>query len=156
MLQVSVPEQEPQFSVPQTGSQPHSRPAQLGVQSHTPVALQTSPAGHVPQETLQTGSGPHSRPAQSRSVGQSGEESHVPPAVHVSPTGHVPHSAPHSGSGPHSRPTQSGVQSQFVQLPQARPVDSHVWEPIRPPPQEQSCVEPGSQTWLGSSSPQAA
>jgi len=108
--QVSGAVQAPQFWVPQTGSSPHSRPAQLGVQfaTHWPLALQVSGAVQAPQFWVpQTGSSPHSRPAQ---LGVQ-FATHRPLPLQVSGAVQVPQlSVPQTGSMPHSRPAQLGVQ----------------------------------------------
>lgn len=93
-------------------SEPHSRPAQTGVQTQRPLALQAELDGHIPhvrsmRAQFGPGSGPHSRPAQADMHASIGGTQR-PAVLHSQPArGHVPHDPP-APFGPHSRPMQFG------------------------------------------------
>ena len=119
-------EQEPQLDS-QTGSGPHERPVQSGVQHES--SWQTCPSS---QQTF-------SQPAYTHS--------HFPSSLHVFPSAHSPQERPQIGSGPHSLAEQlcSHLQSHS---PQPFPFSVQTWNPILPPEQAHSTCLPGSQTLL--------
>jgi hypothetical protein len=93
-------------------SEPHSRPAQTGVQMQRPLVLQAELAEHMPHvrpfaAQFMPRSGPHSRPAHA-DIHVSLRGTQRPAVLHSQPvSGHVPQEPP-APLGPHSRPAQVG------------------------------------------------
>jgi hypothetical protein len=92
-----------------TGSAPHSRPVQSGVQvdaTQCPAPSHALPVGHAQMP-------PHPSPPQV-SVGQLGlQPTQCPDALQVCPPEQVPH-VPPQPSSPHARTEQSGIQAAKV------------------------------------------